>query len=557
MSARTILLIGATGVFGRRLAHHLSLLDGVQLIVASRNTDKATALASRLKVQSRRAEIIPLVVDTDGDIERQLAAVKAWLVIDASGPFQTASYATARAAIAAGSHWIDLADARDYILGFAPALDALARANGVCALTGASSTPALTCAVVKSLTADWRRVDSIDIAICPGGRGEVGPSVISAILSYAGQPIATYDGGRALTATGWGKPVRRRIEGLGTRYLSRVETADDVLLRKRFNVTERIDFRAGLESLVEHFGLIAIAAVRARGWLADTARLAQRLARARHITALFASDTGAMIVTVSGVDAKGKVAQAAWSLLARNGHGPQVPVLPALALTRDLIARHPDPGARPASDDATLPAIEAEMAPLAITTAQTKQTKSTAALFERALGSASFNALAPAVRNFHSDTAVPVWHGRADITSPGHFLARYARKITGFPGSAADVTVTVRVERQQMSEIWYREFAGHAFHSKLVLDDRKCVMEQFGPFRFELGLYAHAGELFMPVRRWSIGFVRLPLLFAPISQTREYQDDAGNFRFDVRISMPVIGLITHYQGWLVPRPERS
>lgn len=375
MSARTVLLIGATGVFGRRLAQHLSLLDGIQLIVASRSIGKATALAAQLYADGKT--IVPLALDTSADIERQLDSLKAWLVIDASGPFQAASYATARAAIAAGSHWIDLADARDYILGFGLALDALARANGVCALTGASSTPALASAAVESLTAGWRRVDDIGIAICPGGSGEAGPSVISAILSYAGQPVAIYDDGRAHTATGWGKPVRRRIDGLGYRYLSRVETADDKLLQERFNVTTRIDFRAGLESWAEHFGLMAIAAVRARGWLADTTRLAHWLARARRITALFASDVGAMIVTVSGLDADGKVAAAKWSLLARNGDGPQVPVLPALALTRDWLNRRAEPGARPASEEAKLAAIEAEMAPLAITTAQTKQTKST------------------------------------------------------------------------------------------------------------------------------------------------------------------------------------
>lgn len=367
MSARTVLLIGATGVFGRRLARHLSRLNGIQLIVASRSIGKATALAAQLHADGNT--IVPLALDTSADIERQLAGLKAWLVIDASGPFQAASYATARAAIAAGSHWIDLADARDYILGFGPALDAMARANSVCALTGASSTPALASAVVENLTAGWQRVDDIGIAICPGGRGEVGPSVISAILSYAGRPVAIYDDGRAQTATGWGKPVRRRIDGLGYRYLSRVETADDELLQKRFNVTTRIDFRAGLESWAEHFGLIAISAVRARGWLADTTRLAHWLARARRLTALFASDVGAMIVTVNGLDADGQVAQARWSLLARNGDGPQVPVLPALALTRDLLNRRAEPGARPASEEVRLAAIEAEMAPLAISTA--------------------------------------------------------------------------------------------------------------------------------------------------------------------------------------------
>ena len=66
-----------------------------------------------------------------------------WLVIDASGPFQSASYDLARATLDLGAHWIDLADARDYLMGFEAALDPIARRKGLVARAGASSTPAL------------------------------------------------------------------------------------------------------------------------------------------------------------------------------------------------------------------------------------------------------------------------------------------------------------------------------------------------------------------------------------------------------------------------------
>jgi saccharopine dehydrogenase-like NADP-dependent oxidoreductase len=43
--------------------------------------------------------------------------------VDAAGPFQGAEPRVARAAIAAGLHYVDLADARDFVAGFR-ALDA-------------------------------------------------------------------------------------------------------------------------------------------------------------------------------------------------------------------------------------------------------------------------------------------------------------------------------------------------------------------------------------------------------------------------------------------------
>ena len=37
------------------------------------------------------------------------------------------------------------------------------------------------------------RLDSVDIAIMPGGAGDVGDAVIRAILSYAGTTIESYE----------------------------------------------------------------------------------------------------------------------------------------------------------------------------------------------------------------------------------------------------------------------------------------------------------------------------------------------------------------------------
>ena len=115
------------------------------------------------------------------------------------------------------------------------------------ARAGASSTPALSTSVVEDLTRRWQRLDSVDIAIMPGGTGRVGISVIRAILSYAGTTIETYREGARADVTGWGNVRRMCVPGLGVRYLSPVATADAVLLPERFAVTSRVAFYAGLE----------------------------------------------------------------------------------------------------------------------------------------------------------------------------------------------------------------------------------------------------------------------------------------------------------------------
>ena len=140
-----------------------------------------------------------------------LRASGASAVVDAAGPFQGADYRVARAAITAGMHYLDLADGRGFVAGFA-ALDAEARAAGVVALTGASSTPALSCAVLDRLTAGWRQIDRIEIAISPGNRGSPrGLAVIRSILSYAGKPVRVFDGGVWAARPGWGMVTRREL----------------------------------------------------------------------------------------------------------------------------------------------------------------------------------------------------------------------------------------------------------------------------------------------------------------------------------------------------------
>ncbi len=257
MAERKLLLIGATGVFGARLARQLALCDGIALSVASRDASRAAGLAAAIG-HGATAGVTGVAFDNRRDLQ-QLATMRPWLVIDASGPFQGCDYALAEASLKSGAHFIDLADARDYVLGFAAALDPLARDRNLVALTGASSTPALSSAAVAALTEGWRQIDSVDCAIAPGGASDVGLSVTAAILSYAGRPVAVFRDGQPQHTVGWGSVERRDFPGLGRRFVSPVETPDSELLPKFFGVREQVRFFAGLESPLEHFGLLALA----------------------------------------------------------------------------------------------------------------------------------------------------------------------------------------------------------------------------------------------------------------------------------------------------------
>lgn len=551
---RRVLLIGGTGVFGRRLARHLAAVPGLELLVTSRDASKARALASGITPVAGTT-ISGLGFDHRRDPGGEMARLAPWLVIDASGPFQGAGYDVPRAALSAGAHVVDLADARDYILGYGAALDELARERGLVALAGASSTPALSSAAVTALTEGWQRIDSIDIAITPGGRSEVGGAVIAAILSYAGRPIPIWREGALQETHGWLDSRRIAMPGLGRRRVAAVETVDPEWVGPSLKVRSRIAFRAGLESPIEQWGIMALAWLARHGAIGTLDALIPALLWARRITRLPTSDRGGMLVEVGGLDAVGRLRRSRWSLLAERGDGPHVPTLPAAAALRALLDGRLAPGARSAAGALTLAEIEAEMAPYAITTRREEPVPG-ASVFVEALGATAFGVLPAPVAALHEAAGPPVWHGRACVEAGTHPLARSLRWLIGLPEAARDLPVSVTIERvigdDGEAELWTRNFDGSRFTSRLSADRCGGIEEAFGPLRFRLGIAASADGIAFPVTGARCLGIPLPRMLLPRSEAREFVDEEGRFRFDIKLTLPFVGLLTHYRGWLLP-----
>jgi saccharopine dehydrogenase-like NADP-dependent oxidoreductase len=565
-----ILILGATGVFGQRLSKHLAVYSAnhnashldIELILTSRSNARAEALVREiLSTGAANAKMTAMALDHRAGFKDALILIKPWLVIDCSGPFQGADYSVAKSSLEAGAHIVDLADARDFILGYADALDALAREKGLVALTGASSSPALSFAAVKALTQGWQRIDTIDIAIAPGGRSPVGEAVIAAILSYAGKSVPQWNEGRLQNTLSWVSSIRMELPGLGKRRVSPVETVDAEELSSRYNVTSRIAFYASLESGLEQWGLILLANLRRLGILHNLLWLAPLLLKARTITRLTTGDVGGMLVHVKGINPEGRLVHAEWSLLALNGDGPQVPTMPTAAVVMALLAGRHDPGARVAAGEVQLSAIERETKPYAISTQMCCTQFARLGLFETCIGSEAYEKLSSPVKAFHDAHATPVWEGFAEVGRGRNLISRVIGRIMGLPIAGKDIPLTVSVDRNETSignktvfhEVWTRNFAGRRFTSHMESTGKGVATERFGSFIFTFALSVKENELLFPVNTWRVGFIPMPRFLAPLSVTREYQDKEGRFCFDVRITLPFFGLLVHYRGWLKPR----
>jgi hypothetical protein len=341
MSAQRVVLVGGAGIFGSRLARGLVATSSAEVVIAGRDLSRAQAAAKTLGATGGVA------LDRSKASASDIAALTPDLVIDAAGPFQGADLSFARACIAASVDYLDLADARDFVAAF-PSLDAEARVANVCAITGASSTPALTHAALDALAPNWRRIDIVRAGISAGSRAPGGKSLIAAILNWAGAPVRVFEGGRWTMRAGWRQTVRRALPHLGRRRFALAETADLDLIPARFAPRKDAVFMAGLEIGLQHHGLGFLAGLRRAGVIRDLQPLAGILQGLAPIFAPFGSDRGGMFVEVYGCDADDRPARAEWTIVAPPGEGPFTPTLPALALARKLLSGELiAPGARP------------------------------------------------------------------------------------------------------------------------------------------------------------------------------------------------------------------
>lgn len=559
MPARRVLVVGGAGAFGSRLVERLLATTDYVVVIAGRDPERTTKAAEELSGLHPGFPVEPVVLDGQQVAGAELRALRLWAVIDAAGPYQNAEPHLARAAIEAGCHYLDLADARDFV-GTIPALDPLARRAGVVVLTGASSTPALTHAVVDRLTRSWSRVDRVYAAIASGNRAPRGLAVIRAILSWVGRPVRVYTDGAWQVRAGWGMPERRQIPGLGRRWVSLAETPDLDLMVQRYRPVRSALFKAGLELPLLHLGLYALSYLSRPRFMPPLTWMAVPLQRAARWFENRGSDRGGMVVEVIGFEAAGRRVRSTWTLVAEAGVGPTIPTLPAVAALKVIATGKLLPRADVAAGRIPLEAIEAEFAKLPIRTETV--TVVPEPQFRSAIGP-RFDRLPTPVRLFHSPASFHAYSGRADVEGASNRFAAFVAARFELPHPGRDVSVRVEVEDIAESgterEVWRRDFAGRSFVSCLVARKGSGTIEEtLGPVTVRLRLEPSPEGLGMTVEGWRLGVVPMPRFLRPTCDARESVDEAGRFRFDVSLHLPLrLGRLVRYAGWLLPETRMT
>ena len=340
----TVLVIGGYGFFGQRICAALATHPGVFLLVGGRNHASGRQLARALHIRDEQAVTVDAASNSLASVLKGLGVNT---VVHTAGPFQGQDYTVARAAIAAGCHYIDLADGRQFVAGI-EALDSLAKSRGVSVVSGASSVPALSSAVVDRFLGEFARLDGIRMGISSGARAP-GLATVRGVFSYAGKPLQQMRNGSWCTEFGWRGLERHRFpKPLGRRWMGTCDVPDLDLLPRRYPTVKSVTFQAGFASDAGHLLVWGLAGLVKAGILASLVPFAPTLNRVSRWMEPIVSHKGGMFVTLTGIGTHGQPRAITWNIIAQHNHGPYIPCAASIVLARKLADGHALPsGALP------------------------------------------------------------------------------------------------------------------------------------------------------------------------------------------------------------------
>jgi hypothetical protein len=496
------------------------------------------------------------------DIAAGLRAQTPDLVVDASGPFQdygAGRYAVIEACIAAGIDYLDFADAADFVFGV-PQFDAAAKAAGIFVLSGVSSFPVLTAAVLREMA---RTMDIVGVegGIAPSPYAGIGLNVMRAVVGYAGAPVKLLRDGRPSQGFGLAESMRFTVAVPGRLplrniHFSLVDVPDLQVIPPEHPTMTDIWMGAGPVPEILHRILNLLAKARAR--------LPPALARALYPRSSTPSSTGCGSATIAVACSSAPMAsptakvRQSWHLLAEGDDGPYIPSMAIEAVIRKLLDGARD--RRPVRVRASARSNSATMKHCSATGRSSWAFAPMMTAVRLCIGGywdQPSTRFPRDCRNCTDDRR----HGAGQATQ------RCGAVTVSRPGSSARCWVSPKRRRRAQvavaftpegdGERWTRNFDGRVFSSVQSYGtgrDHYLLVERFGIASFALALVVEGDRLFLIPRRWSLLGISMPHFLLPRGASFETEQD-GTFCFDVEIAAPFIGLIAAYQGRLDPEPS--
>ena len=555
MTNLRILILGGYGTFGGRLIRLLVNEPKLTLVCAGRSEAKAKTFIDTLEP---KAKVIAAEIDRNGDLASAFAEWKPDLIVDASGPFQIygeAPYRVVEAAISAGIDYVDIGDGAAFVDGITD-FDDQATSAGISVLSGASTYPALSSAVVRDLTQGWQSVDHIESGLAPSPRAGLGRNVIKAIMSYAGKPVSVIRDGTqtkapALIESRTFVVAPPGVEPLPKMRFSLVELPDQTIFPKVW--TDLQELWPGVGTRPQFMlRLLNLSALAVRWRILPSLSPFAGIAYWAMQKMPWGAHRGGLILRVGGRDANAAEITREWHMIAEGDDGPYIPSMAVAALVgRRIDGRKPAPGARPALNEVALADFKDQFATKNIRAGIRDQDPEDASLYQRVLSEA-WHALPDQIRAMHTNPDGRIVKGMARVDRGTNPFARLIGAVVGFPKANDAVPVEVKFTVNEGVELWERTFDGKQFSSfqeQGTGSFEHLVSERFGPLEFGLSLVLEDEKLWLKTAGWRAFGIPMPRFLGPTVTAFEHIED-GKFNFHVEIKHWLTGLIVRYRGWL-------
>ena len=337
VGASKVLIIGGTGHFGARISRRLAKVPSIELLISSRDQEKAAVLAQEIQSANAKATVSGIALDqSSAEFESDIGNLAPFAVIHTAGPYQGQDYRVAEACINVGSHYIDLADGRDFVNNFKLLNDA-AQTSGVLLVSGASTLPGISTAVIDVLRTKLNHIAGVEISIAPAHQTPRGPGTVAAVLSYCGRPFKVLKDGNWKTIYGWQDMRLQKYPALGRRLSGACDVPDLSLLAEYVAGIKNVSFHAALEAPWEQISLWVMAWMTRLGLVKDWSRHVSLFSAMSEKLITFGSVKGGMHIQLIGESSDGQPAAYTWFLTADDNHGPEIPCTPSIVLVKKLL----------------------------------------------------------------------------------------------------------------------------------------------------------------------------------------------------------------------------
>ncbi len=331
---KKILILGGYGKFGSYIIRNIIHLHNIQVIVNGRSEKKCRDFIQSLASFHN----LPLfsAFDINQNINLYLKAIKPDLVVHTAGPFDGQDYHIAKSCIEHDINYIDLSDGREWVTNINK-LSVTAKNKDIMILSGASSVPCISSAIINKYINDFKEVNELEYAISTPSYPAPGLATLKSVLGYVGKPFCTLINGQFKEIYGWHDMKTYKYPVVGTRFLSNCDIPDLDLFSEKYTNIRTIRFYAGLGNWMFHCGLWGLSWLVRFRLIKSLQNYAEFIEKLSIYFNIIKTGKSAFHLKMTGIAHNGENLEKTFYLICQNGDGMNIPAIPAIIAIKKFV----------------------------------------------------------------------------------------------------------------------------------------------------------------------------------------------------------------------------